>query len=118
MHKIVVKNNVDKKVSPTLKKDIEKALDKLKYLILEKEMHGEHFEKIFNNPTIKYDVFPKNFYTFKYHCHDSAQLRLLYRFVRADNGHVTIELHNFYLKKQNNKQYIKTFDSFVRKFPT
>ena len=34
------------------------------------------FEKIFNNESIKYDVFDKNFYIFKGHGRDKAQIRI------------------------------------------
>lgn len=116
MYKIVIKNNIYKKVSPSLKKDIDEALRKLIFLISEKESYGEKFERIFNNPTIKYDIFSNNFFTFKHHSHDSAQLRLLYRFIRNENGEVVIELHNYHHKKQNNKKYIKAFEQIAQTY--
>ena len=110
MYKIQVKNNKYNKISHSLQREIKTALNKLVFLISEKENYGESFEKIFNNPAIKYDIFPNNFYTFKYHCQDSAQLRLLYRFIRNDDNTIVIELHDFYHKKSNDKKYIKYFE--------
>ncbi len=115
MYQIQIKNNRYNKSSQTLKREINGALDKLIFLISEKENYGESFEKIFNNPVIKYDIFPNNFYTFKYHCHDSAQLRLLYRFIRNDDNSIIIELHDFYHKKKNDKKYIKHFEAKAKK---
>ena len=115
MYKIQIKNNRYDKSSQTLQREINGALEKLIFLISEKENYGENFEHIFNNPAIKYDIFPNNFYTFKYHCNDSAQLRLLYRFVRQSDNSFVIELHDFYHKKKNNKQYIKQFESIAKK---
>ena len=114
MYEIQMKNKRYKKISPSLKREIDSALNKLIFLISEKETYGENFEKIFNNPSIKYDVFPDNFYTFKYHCHDSAQLRLLYRFIRNKDNTITIELHDFHHKKSNDKKYIKNFEEKIK----
>ena len=116
MYKVAIKNNSYKKVSPSLQRDIDDALNKLIFLISEKESYGERFEQIFNNPQIKYDIFSKNFYTFKHHCHDSAQLRILYRFTREKDNSIVIELHDFYHKKKNNKKYIKNFELFVKNY--
>lgn len=110
MYQIKIKNNKYHKTTPSLKQNINRALEKLTYLIAEQESYGCKFEKIFNNPAIKYDVFPNSFYTFKYHCNDSAQLRLLYRFNRDSGGNICIELHDFYHKKNNDKKYIKMFE--------
>ena len=109
MYDIKIKNTKYIKSSPSLRQNIDKAMLKLTYLIQEQEIYGVVFEKIFNNPAIKYDIFPNQFYTFKYHCNDSAQLRLLYRFIRNDDGSATVELHDFYHKKKNDKKYIREF---------
>ena len=114
MYNVTIKNLKYNKTSPSLKQDIDKAMLKLTYLIQEQELYGNSFEKIFNNPAIKYDIFPNQFYTFKYHCTDSAQLRLLYKFVRNDDGSVTLELHDFYHKKKNDKKYIKAFQKVAK----
>ena len=116
MYEIKIKNEQYRKASPSLKKNIDKALIKLSYLIQEQENYGVSFEKIFNNPAIKYDIFPNQFYTFKHHCNDSAQLRILYKFIRDKTGTATIELHGFHHKKRNNKCYIKEFENFAQQY--
>ena len=60
-------NECIKKYSPSERKEIIKAFEKLKNMIAIKEQYGLPFEKIFNNESLKYDVLGKGFYTFKAH---------------------------------------------------
>lgn len=108
-----------KKFSPSEKQEITKAFDKLKNLIEIEESYGTPFEKIFNNGVIKYDIVDKEkgFYTFKSHGKDKTQIRILYRFVRLSNNNYRIELHKVFIKRKNNdKTYIKDFESFAKSF--
>ena len=115
MYNIKIRNPKYTKSSPSLRQNIDKAMLRLTYLIQEEETYGTSFEKIFNNPAIKYDIFPNQYYTFKYHCNDSAQLRLLYKFIRNSDNSVTLELHDFYHKKRDDKKYIKTFQAIAER---
>lgn len=99
-----------KKAKPDLRKSIEKGMRKLVDLIESKEQSGTAFEKIFNDDVLKYDILGKNFYTFKFRCGDSTQLRLLYKFNRAENK---VELHKFYEKRHSGKEYMAEFQRYV-----
>ena len=68
MYNVTIKNMKYNKTSPSLKQDIDKAMLKLTYLIPEQELYGNSFEKIFNNPAIKYDIFPNQFYEAPWLC--------------------------------------------------
>ena len=103
------------KASKQLKQTIDKALDKLIYLIEQKEKSGVSFEKIFNDDIIKYDILENNFFTFKFRYKDQTQLRLLYKFSRQ-NDIITIELHKFVIKRRTNKDYIKQFEKYSKEF--
>ena len=114
MYSIEIKALKYDKASPSLRKDIDKALEKLVYLIEEQDNYGIPFEKIFNNDTIKYDCLDNNFFTFKF-SKGSIQLRLLYRFVRLQEDSV-IELHDFHHKNRDDKSYIKEFERKASEF--
>ena len=114
MYSVEIKTSKYSKASWSLRKDIDKALEKLVYLIEEQDNYGIPFEKIFNNDTIKYDCLANNFFTFKF-SKGSIQLRLLYRFVRAQEDAV-IELHDFYHKNRDDKSYIKEFERKASEF--
>lgn len=64
-------------------------------MIAIKEQYGIPFEKIFNDETLKYDVFDndKGFYTFKAHGRDKTQIRILYKFVRMSEQKFEVEMH-------------------------
>ena len=77
--------------------------------------NGQPFERIFNNESIKYDVFENNFYTYKFRYADNTQLRLLYHFVR-DKDKIIIELHQYAVKRRNNKNYIEVFEKYAKNY--
>ena len=110
---IVKENECMKKYSPSEKREIEKALEKLKTMITTEEQYGVPFEKIFNNESVKYDVFGKNFYTFKAHGRDKAQIRILYKFIRKSIKEFDLELHLVAIKRKNDKEYMKEFQRYV-----
>ena len=106
-------NECIKKYSPSEKREIEKAFDKLKQMIAVKEQYGIPFEKIFNDEAIKYDTFSKGFYTFKAHGRDKAQIRILYKFVRMSEEKFEVEMHMVLIKRRTDKEYIKEFERYV-----
>ena len=102
-----------KKYSPSEKREIEKAFEKLKTLIETEERYGIPFEKIFNNETVKYSVLGNGFYTFKAHGKDKAQIRILYKFIRKTMQEFELEMHMVWIKRKNNKDYIREFQRYV-----
>ncbi len=108
-----IKNECMKKCSPSEKREITKAFQKLKEMILIEEQYGIPFEKIFNNETLKYDVFGHGFYTFKAHGKDKAQIRILYKFIRLSKQKFELELHMVSIKRRNDKDYMKEFHRYV-----
>ncbi len=94
---------------------INRALKKLERQITTFESTGTPFEKIFNNDAIKYDVLGKGFYTYKFVAENSSQLRILYRFVRTENG-FDIECHKVEVKRRSGKGYIKDFEEYVKNY--
>ena len=94
---------------------INRALKKLERQITTFESTGTPFEKIFNNDAIKYDVLGKGFYTYKFVAENSSQLRILYRFVRNDNG-FDLECHKVEIKRRSGKGYIKDFEEYVKNY--
>ncbi|MDY5211477.1 hypothetical protein [Intestinibacter sp.] len=115
--KICIKINNKKfnKENEKTKEAINKALNKLCETILQFEENGQPFERIFNNESIKYDVFENNFYTYKFRYSDNTQLRLLYHFVR-DKDKIIIELHQYAVKRRNNKNYIEAFEKYAKNY--
>lgn len=107
---------VIKKFSPNERKEINKAFDKLKYLVAEKEHYGTAFEYIYNDDSIKYDIFGKGFYSFKARGKDKAQIRILYRFERTSKKNYELELHMVVIKRRDDKTYIKTFKEYVNNY--
>lgn len=66
------------------------------------------FERIFNDERVKYDKHG-DFYTFK--CKKSdVQLRILYTYIVIDDTPVIV-IADFFVKKKNNKKYIKQFEN-------
>lgn len=102
-----------KKFSPSQKREICKAFEKLKNMIAVEESYGVPFEKIFNNDAIKYDILGNGFYTFKAHGKDKSQLRILYKFVRYADQNYELEMHKVSIKRNNDKTYIKEFQEYV-----
>lgn len=71
------------------------------------EKQGVPFQRIFNDDKIKYDKHGK-FFTFK--CQKSnMQLRILYAYV-VYNQEPILLIADYFVKKKNNKNYIKKFD--------
>ena len=114
------KNNKEKecmkKYSPSERREIDKAFEKLKQMIAVKEQSGIPFEKIFNNETLKYDVLGNGFYTFKAHGRDRAQIRILYKFVRMSEQKYEIEMHMISIKRRTDKEYMKEFQRYVASY--
>lgn len=114
----MAKLNVDKrecmkKYSPSERKEILKAFEKLQNMILTEEKHGIPFEKIFNNETLKYDILGKGFYTFKSHGRDRTQVRILYKFIRKTMQDFELEMHMVSIKRRNDNTYMKDFQKYV-----
>lgn len=105
-----------KKYSPSEKKEIEKAFEKLHKMIDVEESYGVPFEKIFNNDTIKYDILGGGFYTFKSQGRDRSQIRILYKFIREKQGEYNLEMHMVYIKRRTDKEYMKDFANYVANY--
>lgn len=107
-----------KKFTPSERKEIIRGFEKLNSLISVFEAEGIAFEKIFNNDKIKYDVLGKNFYTFKYSGKDRSQIRVLYRFVRSEDGKdkFLLEMHGVRIKRRKGKEYIQEFTDYVNNY--
>ena len=94
---------------------INRAMKKLERQITTLESSGTPFEKLFNNDAIKYDVLGNGFYTYKFIAENSSQLRILYRFVRKENGFI-LECHKVEIKRRSGKGYIKDFEEYVKNY--
>lgn len=102
-----------KKFSPSEKREIVKAFEKLQEMIRTEEKYGVPFEKVFNNEALKYDILGNGFYTFKAHGKDKAQIRMLYKFVRMPKQEFRLELHMVSIKRNDDKRYMKEFQNYV-----
>lgn len=102
-----------KKYSPNEICEIIKVFDKLKNMIETEEYYGTRFENIYNNDSIKYDVFKGGFYTFKAQGKDRSQIRILYRFIRNEDGKYDVHMHRVYIKRRNTKEYMNEFSTYV-----
>lgn len=106
--KIHIYNKRFHKETKQIKNAIVKALNTLYERISAYERQGTDFNHIFNDDKVKYDKHGQ-FYTFKCKRND-VQLRLLYAYFEFD-GEPTLLLADYYIKKQDNKEYIRLFDS-------
>jgi len=102
------------KCERTIKQSINKSLDTLKTRIRSYEESGTQFGKIFNDETVKYDVYKNNLYAFKAR-DNKLQIRLLYTVEITTTG-LTIILIDFALKKTSDKSYITKFTELARNF--
>ena len=93
-------------------KDLQKALVCASSSLYERirayESKNISFENIYNDDKVKYDKHGQ-FYTYKAH-KQIMQIRLLYAYLVVDGVSVII-IADFTVKKKNNKEYIKAFDS-------
>ena len=105
-----------KKLDNKEKELVDRALNKLDKQIGIIESTGTPFEKIFNNDSIKYDILGKSFYTYKFVAENSSQIRILYRFVRKENGDYDLECHKVEVKRRSGKDYIKKFEEYVKSY--
>lgn len=106
-------NRCMKKYSPSERREIIKAFEKLKQMIAVKEQYGVPFEKIFDDEVIKYDILGKGFYTYKAHGRDKAQIRILYKFIRMSEQEFEVEMHMVLIKRRTDKEYMKEFQRYV-----
>ena len=106
-------NKCIKKYSPSERREIIKACEKLKNMIAVEKEYGVSFERIFNNESLKYDVLGKGFYTFKAQGRDKAQIRILYKFVRKTMQDFELEIHMVSIKRRNDNTYMKEFQRYV-----
>ena len=113
---MTTEQKVIKKFSPDERKEINKAFDKLKYLITEKERYGTEFECIYNDDSIKYDILGKGFYSFKARGKDRAQIRILYKFERINKKDYVLEMHMAVIKRRDDKTYMKDFQDYVNRY--
>ncbi|MBR4026478.1 MAG: hypothetical protein IKJ01_02820 [Lachnospiraceae bacterium] len=102
-----------KKFSPSEKREIFKAFDKLKDMITLEEQYGRPFEKVFNNEALKYDILGNGFYTFKAHGRDHCQIRILYKFNRMLSQDFEVEIHMVSIKRRDDKSYMRDFQRYV-----
>ena len=78
------------------------------------EEQNINFERIFNDDQVKYDQHG-SFFTFK--CQKNhLQLRILYAYLIAE-GIPTIVVADYFIKKKNNKNYIKRFEALNQAEP-
>lgn len=103
------------KLNHSLKKCIDKEMQRLISLIKDIESNGTPFEKIFNNEVIKHNVLSERFFTFKSHGPDSTQLRLLYEF-RRENDKVYIALHKVFVKRRTSNEYLVDFKEYAKNY--
>ncbi len=93
-------------------KDLQKALVGASTSLYERIQSYENqnipFDNIYNDDKVKYDKHGR-FYTYKAH-KQNMQIRMLYAYIVMD-GTAVIIIADFAVKKKNNKEYIKSFDS-------
>jgi len=96
------------KESATVRNAILTAVGMLYERISSYEAQNIQFGRIFNDPSVKSDKHG-DFYTIKTQ-KSSMQLRILYSYIIID-GRPVIIIADFHIKKKNNKEYIRQFDS-------
>ena len=96
------------KESHEVQNAISTAISNLYERICMYEAQNISFGRIFNDDRVKYDKHGQ-FYTFKFQ-HSNLQLRILYAYLLVDCKPVIIVV-DFVIKKKNNKNYIKRFES-------
>lgn len=93
-------------------KDLQKALISVSTSLYERiqsyEAQNISFENIYNDDKVKYDKHGQ-FYTYKAK-KQNLQIRILYAYIFV-NGVAVIIIADFIVKKKNNKDYIKEFES-------
>ena len=94
-------------------KEVLKAKDYLITLIEDSERNGVPFEKIFNNDKIKHNCLGNDYYTFKAISFAKTQMRIMYKFIRLDNGKFDIELHLIYIKRRDDNSYLQEFKDYA-----
>jgi hypothetical protein len=92
-----------------VKSAITDSIDALYSRILTYENNDVPFNKIFNDDHIKYDK-QGEFYTFKVQ-RGNLQLRILYTYLIIDARPVIL-MADYFIKKKNNKKYIRQFEFF------
>lgn len=112
MYKVIYIEPNLKKVTSEKRRFLEKAVNKLVSKILLYAKCGIKFENIFNDDSIKYDILPNNFYTYKFQT-TQFPLRLLYKVIRTEENNLIIEIHKAKFKQNNNKQYIREFTDYA-----
>lgn len=107
MQIIVCKKSYSKETKE-IQKAIVNAINTLYERIQAYESQGIDFDHIFNNDKIKYDKHGQ-FYTYK--CkRANTQIRILYAYITYKDES-TFVIADYYIKKRDNKEYIKQFDS-------
>ncbi len=96
------------KQSAEVKKAIVSAINSLYERISLYENQNVSFDRIFNDDRVKYDKYG-DFYAFKFQ-KSNIQLRILYSYIFIDDNPVII-IADYIIKKKNNKNYIKQFES-------
>lgn len=99
-----------KKLSVEEKKKLKKGIDNLLNKIEGYQRIGKSFDRIFNDDSVKHDIYPKHFCSTRFNGR-KLSLRILYRV----NQNI-IEIHKVYVKKgggMNEKRYIKIFNDYV-----
>lgn len=106
-----------KKADKCIQNSINKSLKMLKVRIESYAQNNISFNQIFNDDTVKYDVYnngQSQLYALKGR-DNKLQLRLLYT-VKIDPSSLSIILVDYEMKKSNDKKYIEKFMETARKF--
>lgn len=111
MYKVIYIESNLKKVPFDKRRFLEKAVNKLVSKISLYARNGIEFENIFNDDSVKYDILPNDFYTYKFQT-TQFPLRLLYK-VKRTNKDFIIEIHKAQFKQNNNKGYIREFTDYA-----
>ena len=109
---VYVEKNL-KKCNSDEKRLMQKYVERLVAKIDELSAEGISFERIFNDSSIKYDIYVNDFYAVKFH--GRISMRILYRFSRINAQNYIIEIHMVYLKKSSGKDYISLFNDYAVK---
>ncbi len=97
-----------------IKAAITNSIDALYSRILTYENNNIPFNRIFNDDHIKYDK-QGDFYTYKVQ-RGNLQLRILYTYLIIDARPIIL-MADYFIKKKNNKKYIRQFEIFNQADP-
>lgn len=97
-----------KKLSREERLFLDRNVDKLKSKIQTLSDDNTDFSRIFNNDSIKYDVYNNGFCAVKFNGH-RISIRVLYKFIESSEE---IEVHLVHIKKTKGSEYIQIFRKY------